>query len=99
MKDWKEAIEHIGFHRCHYEKQDHIHCIAFRKTLGRLDYSILIDKSVHMYIPQDSNTQLPKESTADADAASAGTADADPQLDSGAPVVKKQRLTAGGEGT
>ena len=61
MKDWKEAIEHIGFQRCSYEKQDHIHCMAFRKTVQREDYSSQLDMSTNMYIPQDFNTTLPSD--------------------------------------
>ncbi|KAF6018186.1 C7orf60 [Bugula neritina] len=57
MKDWKMAIETIGFKRCVYQKLDHIHCMAFRKTQHREDYSKVTDMSTHLYIPQDFNTQ------------------------------------------
>lgn len=62
MNDWKKAVEHIGFQRCCYEKLDHIHCMAFRKTLHREDYGSVTDMSACMYIPQDYNTKLSAES-------------------------------------
>ena len=53
MKDWKNAIESLGFSRCCYEKLRHIHCMVFRKvaavSVPPLDYSD------YMYIPQDSH--------------------------------------------
>ena len=61
MKDWKEAIESIGFQRCCYEKKDHIHCMAFRKIADIDNYSCLEDKSSLLYIPQDFNTKLSEE--------------------------------------
>ena len=61
MKDWKQSIEHIGFQRCCYKKLDHIHCMVFRKTVHREDYSKLTDLSCNMYIPQDTNTTLSDE--------------------------------------
>ena len=30
-RDWRNAIESIGFARCRYEKLQHLHCMAFRK--------------------------------------------------------------------
>jgi len=30
-RDWRKAIESIGFARCRYEKLQHLHCMAFRK--------------------------------------------------------------------
>lgn len=56
MKDWRLAIEHIGFERCSYTKLDHIHCMAFRKTIHRSDYTCVTNMSTNMYIPQDFNT-------------------------------------------
>ena len=32
MKNWKTAIESIGFKRWQYVKLEHIHCMVFRKT-------------------------------------------------------------------
>ena len=31
MKSWKRAIESLGFKRWKYVKQEHLHCMAFRK--------------------------------------------------------------------
>lgn len=31
-RDWRKAIEWIGFSRCRYEKLEHLHCMAFRKV-------------------------------------------------------------------
>jgi len=31
-RDWRKAIESIGFARCRYEKLQHLHCMAFRKV-------------------------------------------------------------------
>ena len=62
MRDWRLAIESIGFQRSCYEKLEHIHCLAFRKTLHREDYSSIADLSRLMYIPQDSNTVVTSNS-------------------------------------
>ncbi|XP_067933761.1 S-adenosylmethionine sensor upstream of mTORC1-like [Watersipora subatra] len=62
MRDWRLAIESIGFQRSCYEKLEHIHCLAFRKTLHREDYSSIADLSHLMYIPQDSNTVVTSNS-------------------------------------
>ena len=69
MKDWKESIEALGFHRCCYEKKEHLHCMAFRKISDKTDYdcSELNDQSKNMYIPQDFNTELSPESLTDHD--------------------------------
>lgn len=55
MKDWKMAIETIGFHRWKYFKDTHLHCMAFRKTsASRLSYeSIIENENYHLHIPQD----------------------------------------------
>ena len=31
-RDWRKAIESVGFSRCRYEKLQHLHCMAFRKV-------------------------------------------------------------------
>ena len=55
MKSWKEAIESLGFKRWKYVKQEHLHCMAFRKVT--YEQSLLVsDVSPDMlYIPQDYN--------------------------------------------
>lgn len=54
IKAWKTCIEAIGFHRWKYEKDVHLHCMAFRKTTPtRQDYSELEDSCHQLYIPQD----------------------------------------------
>ena len=56
MKSWKKAIESLGFKRWKYVKQEHLHCLAFRKIT--YEQSLLVsDVSPDMlYIPQDFNT-------------------------------------------
>ncbi|XP_005109809.2 S-adenosylmethionine sensor upstream of mTORC1 [Aplysia californica] len=55
MKSWKQAIEAVGFRRWRYEKQSHIHCMAFRKITEKVAVEEKeTDKYVEMmYIPQD----------------------------------------------
>lgn len=67
MKDWKEAIESLGFQRCCYEKKEHLHCMAFRKISELTDSCNLSEggMSKNLYIPQDFNTKLPSESSND----------------------------------
>lgn len=38
-RNWKTAIESVGFKRCTYEKLEHLHCMAFRKVLTLSPYS------------------------------------------------------------
>lgn len=33
--DWRRDVEEIGFVRYRYEKLQHVHCMAFRKVVGR----------------------------------------------------------------
>lgn len=57
MKDWRRAIEAIGFSRFSYDKLEHVHCMAFRKTSS----SLLVSENDAaaavlgplMHIPQD----------------------------------------------
>nr|SVE73256.1 EOG090X0FUY [Ceriodaphnia reticulata] len=54
MKSWREALAAIGLERIKYEKLQHAHCMAFRKTSA--DRSCFIDDqklASLMYIPQD----------------------------------------------
>ena len=54
MKSWKQALEQLGFHRCRYEKQTHLHCMAFRKLSDvRLSSEASSHDSSLLYIPQD----------------------------------------------
>lgn len=52
MKKWKLALNHIGFQRIAYEKQRHMHCMAFRKLFDQsnTDTNDIIDL---LSIPQD----------------------------------------------
>ena len=64
MRSWRVALSAIGLERVRYEKLQHAHCMAFRKTRQatdqHLDHNHL---SQMMYIPQD----LTKEEEEDAD--------------------------------
>lgn len=64
MKNWKVAIESLGFRRCKYEKLQHAHCLAFRAVelpstsahgaaSGGLGSSPPPDYSGFLEIPQD----------------------------------------------
>ncbi|XP_077494647.1 S-adenosylmethionine sensor upstream of TORC1 [Amblyomma americanum] len=33
IASWRKALEHIGLLRVHYEKRQHLHCMAFRKEI------------------------------------------------------------------
>ena len=57
MKDWKQCIESIGFHRWRYVKDTHLHCMAFRKTRVNADYGVCLSTHHMLYIPQDSNEE------------------------------------------
>eukprot|EP00794_Sanderia_malayensis_P006090 gene6090-6793_t len=50
IRAWKEALESIGFMRYKYEKLEHLHCMAFRKTA---QVSQPPNHADMMYIPQD----------------------------------------------
>lgn len=54
MKSWKNAIESIGFHRWKYEKDTHLHLMAFRKTRLQSDYDqCMVNFDGALFIPQD----------------------------------------------
>ncbi len=56
MKSWKTAIESMGFKRWRYVKQEHLHCMAFRKVAHTP--SLLVGDQVSadlLRIPQDLN--------------------------------------------
>mmetsp|Transcript_24515 Transcript_24515/g.45047 ORF Transcript_24515/g.45047 Transcript_24515/m.45047 type:complete len:196 (+) Transcript_24515:1-588(+) len=52
MKDWKAAIEGLGFKRWRYRKAAHMHCMAFRAIDTALEGNRDGDH-VLMHIPQD----------------------------------------------
>jgi hypothetical protein len=56
MRSWRTAIESMGFRRWRYVKQEHLHCLAFRKTKDELSQPQFGDEAGPdlMYIPQDS---------------------------------------------
>ena len=60
MKSWKQAIEHMGFRRYKYEKHEHMHCMAFRKTEPETRTSHILSKASPemLYIPQDFNDSM-----------------------------------------
>lgn len=56
MKSWKMAVESLGFSRWRYVKQEHLHCIAFRKTRCPVDDGSDLGEAAAatmLYIPQD----------------------------------------------
>jgi len=53
MKSWKAGIESLGFVRWKYEKQTHLHCMAFRKVAPCHSCSRSNGNAKMMYIPQD----------------------------------------------
>lgn len=57
MKSWKVAIESIGFKRWRYVKQEHLHCMVFRKIeVSEKDKHESFLKGITpdmIYIPQD----------------------------------------------
>jgi hypothetical protein len=73
MKDWRSAIESLGFRRYAYEKQDNMHCIAFRAVEGDAVVEDALDPSLDstarlMYIPQDfTQQQQQQDGAADSD--------------------------------
>lgn len=59
MSSWKVAIEAMGFTRWRYVKQEHLHCMAFRKSKA---HSVAEEKySDMLYIPQDSYAKSGEE--------------------------------------
>lgn len=66
MKSWKTAIESMGFCRWNYVKQDHIHCMAFRKIQKHEASECLFLNDITpemLYIPQDFNTDGDNDSS------------------------------------
>lgn len=55
IKSWKLAIESMGFSRWKYIKQEHLHCMAFRKIVleKKNDHLVSDITPDMMYIPQD----------------------------------------------
>ena len=53
MKSWKAGIESLGFVRWKYEKQTHLHCMAFRKVAPCHSCNRSNGNAEMMYIPQD----------------------------------------------
>ena len=53
MKSWKAGIESLGFVRWRYEKQTHLHCMAFRKVAPCHSCNRSNGNAEMMYIPQD----------------------------------------------
>ena len=53
MKSWKNGIESLGFVRWKYEKQTHLHCMAFRKVAPCHSCNRGNGDAEMMYIPQD----------------------------------------------
>ncbi|XP_023227298.1 probable methyltransferase BMT2 homolog isoform X2 [Centruroides sculpturatus] len=53
MKKWRLALEHIGFQRIAYEKQRHMHCMAFRKLFVESNDKTDDDIIQLLSIPQD----------------------------------------------
>ncbi|ELT89514.1 hypothetical protein CAPTEDRAFT_172681 [Capitella teleta] len=60
MRAWKTAIESLGFRRWRYVKQEHLHCMAFRKTEDEAPLT-LIGGADLMSIPQDSQQEEEEE--------------------------------------
>ena len=62
MKRWKAAIESLGFSRWRYVKQEHLHCMAFRKTQQVHDET-LEGVGEMLTIPQDFSDASENEET------------------------------------
>ena len=58
VKSWKQCVELLGFHRWKYSKDNHLHCMAFRKTRIDVDYGSCLASHHMLYIPQDSNVHF-----------------------------------------
>lgn len=57
IKSWQWALEVLGFSKWKYEKQRHLHCIAFRKCHKQMlvsEEEAMISLTPHMCILQDS---------------------------------------------
>lgn len=53
MKSWKTGIESLGFVRWKYEKQTHLHCMAFRKVAACHSCNHSNGNAEMLCIPQD----------------------------------------------
>lgn len=53
MKQWKCGIEGLGFSRWKYSKEEHLHCMAFRKVTNVT--GMCEDDDSQLTIPQDSH--------------------------------------------
>lgn len=53
MKQWKSGIEGLGFSRWKYSKEEHLHCMAFRKVTNVT--SPCKEDDSQLLIPQDSH--------------------------------------------
>ena len=67
MKNWKVAIEKIGFQRIKYEKDKHFHLLAFRKVPQDFIWDkrkLRNDESLSVLnIPQDFTDEINNSST------------------------------------
>lgn len=71
IKSWRTAIESMGFVRWRYVKQDHLHCMAFRKVPQPRDRDrhLVGDATPDMlYIPQDFSDETADNSSGGAPA-------------------------------
>jgi len=60
IQSWRTAIEGLGFQRCRYEKQTHLHCLAFRRISSPSSLNLISDVNPDMlYIPQDFTVSSP----------------------------------------
>lgn len=57
MKQWKSGIEGLGFSRWKYSKEEHLHCMAFRKVTSVT--CMREDDDHQLTIPQDSHKVEP----------------------------------------
>ena len=53
MKQWKSGIEGLGFSRWKYDKEQHLHCMAFRKVTSVT--GMCGDDDRQLTIPQDNH--------------------------------------------
>ena len=53
MKQWKSGIEGLGFSRWKYSKEQHLHCMTFRKVT--IVTGVCRDDDQQLTIPQDSH--------------------------------------------
>ena len=67
MKSWKRALEIIGFERHRYEKQEHLHCTAYRKVLKSHSASVSGRDPDLLFIPQDFSSDVKRQVTSQAE--------------------------------